>query len=182
MYISGPSLGGHSTEATLSNVATYFWPYYYKCIYFSLSPKATSLMWPKFLANRVALLEGDYCTSYLWTSSRPWLRMWIFSMTGRTFFSFCRSSSLGKGCHMTYSSIAVCHAWLPWYTMAPWRPEGEGCSHRKSIGKKLSVRWYQRVSWKNNKLGLKKIYNLIGCKYYQDQLSVLLYNSYFKKI
>ncbi len=27
----------------------------------SPSPKATSLMWPQFLANRVALLEGDYC-------------------------------------------------------------------------------------------------------------------------
>ena len=31
---------------------------------FSLSPKATSLIWPQFLGNRVALLEGDHCNAF----------------------------------------------------------------------------------------------------------------------
>ncbi len=42
--------------------------YYYQCIYFSLSIKATSLMWPQFLGKyRVALLERDYCNALLCT-------------------------------------------------------------------------------------------------------------------
>ncbi len=40
-----------STEATLSNLAINLFHYYYQCIYFSLSPNATSLMWPQFLGK-----------------------------------------------------------------------------------------------------------------------------------
>ncbi len=47
-----------STEATLSNVAADFWRYYYECIYFSLLPKATSLMWPQFLGKWGGLIRG----------------------------------------------------------------------------------------------------------------------------
>ncbi len=37
--------------ATLSNKAINLFRYHYQDIYFSLSPKATSLMWPLFLGK-----------------------------------------------------------------------------------------------------------------------------------
>ncbi len=53
-WYSGPSIINRSlsTEATLSNVATIVCRCYYESIYFSLSPKATSLMWPQFLGKQ----------------------------------------------------------------------------------------------------------------------------------
>ncbi len=39
-----------STEPTLSNM-TNICSYYYQCIYFSLSPKVNSLVWPQFLGK-----------------------------------------------------------------------------------------------------------------------------------
>ncbi len=67
MY-SGPSLSGHSQQRLpFLIVATTFWHYNCKCIYYSLSPKATSLISSCdhiFLGNRVTLLEGDYCIKY----------------------------------------------------------------------------------------------------------------------
>ncbi len=43
----------------------FHYSYMYQCIYFSLSPVATSLnCGDSFLANRVALLERDYCIAY----------------------------------------------------------------------------------------------------------------------
>ncbi len=47
-----------STEATLSKVAKNFRRCYYECIYFSLSPKATSLMRPQFLGKEGCLIRG----------------------------------------------------------------------------------------------------------------------------
>ncbi len=45
-------------------------PDYCECSLFTLSLKATSILWPNFLVNRVALLEGDYhtCIDFLPTS------------------------------------------------------------------------------------------------------------------
>ncbi len=48
---SSPSLSGHSSEVTLSNMAMPLCHYYYQCIYFSLSPKAVSLMGKQFLGK-----------------------------------------------------------------------------------------------------------------------------------
>ena len=47
---SGSSLSGHSQQRPFSK-ATNIFRYYYQCIYFSLSPKATTLMWPHFLGK-----------------------------------------------------------------------------------------------------------------------------------
>ncbi len=57
----GPSLSGHSAEATLSNVAINLCRYYYECIH-SPSPKATSLVWPQFLGKQVVVLEREFCS------------------------------------------------------------------------------------------------------------------------
>ena len=46
-----------STEATPSNKVTSLCRCYHKCIYVSLSPKATSLMWPQFLVNQGGLIR-----------------------------------------------------------------------------------------------------------------------------
>ena len=72
---SGPSFSGHSTEATLSNVAIHFWPYYYEfVIYLSLSSsmsKGTSLMWPQFLGKEGDLKRGGLLYSFTseWTEA-----------------------------------------------------------------------------------------------------------------
>ncbi len=48
---SGPSLSGHSQQRSPPIKATVLSRYYCKCIDFSLSPKATPLMWPQFLGK-----------------------------------------------------------------------------------------------------------------------------------
>ncbi len=53
-----PILVATLTETTLSNAARNFCHYYCECIYFSLSPKATSLTWPPFLGKWGGLIRG----------------------------------------------------------------------------------------------------------------------------
>ena len=45
-------------------MATKFWRCYYECIWFSLSPKATSLMWPQFLGKLGSLIRGGLLYMY----------------------------------------------------------------------------------------------------------------------
>ncbi len=69
-----------STEATLSNNGINLCRYYYQCVYFFLSPKATSLKCGQyFVANRVTLLERDCCTPYTNTSELSHGRTGSFS-------------------------------------------------------------------------------------------------------
>ncbi len=46
-----------SRGLALPNVGNFFCCCRYRCIYFSLSPKATSLMWPQFLAKKGGLIR-----------------------------------------------------------------------------------------------------------------------------
>ncbi len=55
---TGRSLGGHSQQRPPSLIRPQLFALLPSCIYFSLSPKTTPLMWPWFLGN---LLEGCNC-------------------------------------------------------------------------------------------------------------------------
>ncbi len=57
------SLWPLSTEATLSNKAINIFCYYCQYIYFSLSPQATSQMWPQFFGIQDGLIRAGllYC-------------------------------------------------------------------------------------------------------------------------
>ncbi len=60
----GPSLSGSlSIRGSLSDVSKIFCCCYSECIYFSLSPKVTSLMWLQFLDKQGGVIGGDYCIS-----------------------------------------------------------------------------------------------------------------------
>ncbi len=55
---SGPSLSGHSQPRPSLYEVTNICHCYQECIYFSLSPKATSVLWPQFLGKQCGRIRG----------------------------------------------------------------------------------------------------------------------------
>lgn len=128
--IQGPPSGPLSTEATLLDVTKNLCHYYYEYINFSFSPKVTSLTWPQFPDNRVALLERENCPSiYMYHE-------WLFSV-----LPACRADDMPPG-HRQWqlpSSFLKQLPQQPWaptgFLLAPWTKEQENKSVLSDSGR-----------------------------------------------